>query len=201
MQRDLSLYFDIPSLRRFFLFISLVLFISTSYAADDIGRLRYFILSGDQGKITHGTNVSEDSIKTQGASIHLVFANGMGFGPAMMTTKTTLNSQSHTLYSENIDVSYTIGGEWSFTLGYGRAMNGRGEIKNGDEYVTSSVKGDALFMLFGMPFVFGELVGGLRWSRHEFGPYQKTENGTETQLEENIINQTLQMMLGYGLHF
>ena len=201
MQRDLSLYFDIPSLRRFFLFISLVLFISTSYAADDIGRLRYFILSGDQGKITHGTNVTEDSIKTQGASIHLVFANGMGFGPAMMTTKTTLNSQSHTLYSENIDVSYTIGGEWSFTLGYGRAMNGRGEIKNGDEYVTSSVKGDALFMLFGMPFVFGELVAGLRGSKHEFGPYQKTENGTETHLEENIINQTVQMMLGYGLHF
>jgi hypothetical protein len=163
--------------------------------------LRYFILSGDQGKITHGTNVTEDSIKTQGASIHLVFANGMGFGPAMMTTKTTLNSQSHTLYSENIDVSYTIGGEWSFTLGYGRAMNGRGEIKNGDEYVTSSVKGDALFMLFGMPFVFGELVGGLRGSKHEFGPYQKTQNGTETQLEENIINQTVQMMLGYGLHF
>ena len=80
------MYFDITSLRRFFLFISLVLFISTSYAADDIGRLRYFILSGDQGKITHGTNVTEDSIKTQGASIHLVFANGMGFGPAMMTT-------------------------------------------------------------------------------------------------------------------
>ena len=78
MQRDLSLYFDIPSLRRFFLFISLFLFISTSYAADDIGRLRYFILSGDQGTITHGTNVTEDSIKTQGASIHLVFANGMG---------------------------------------------------------------------------------------------------------------------------
>ena len=201
MQRDLSLYFDKPSLRRFFLFISLVLYISTSYAADDIGRLRYFILSGDQGKITHGTNVTEDSIKTQGASIHLVFANGMGFGPAMMTTKTTLNSQSHTLYSENIDVSYTIRGEWSFTLGYGRVMNGRGEIKNGDEYVTSSVKGDALFMLFGMPFVFGELVGGLRGSKHEFGPFQKTENGTETQLEENIINQTVQMMLGYGLHF
>ncbi|MEC9230382.1 MAG: hypothetical protein VX716_08315, partial [SAR324 cluster bacterium] len=84
---------------------------------------------------------------------------------------------------------------------YGRAMNGRGEIKNGDEYVTSSVKGDALFMLFGMPFVFGELVGGLRGSKHEFGPFQKTENGTETQLEENIINQTVQMMLGYGLHF
>ena len=56
-------------------------------------------------------------------------------------------------------------------------------------------------MLFGMPFVFGELVGGLRVSKHEFGPYQKTENGTETQLEENIINQTVQMMLGYGLHF
>ena len=164
--------------------------------------MRYFILSGDQGKITHGTNVTEDSIKTHGASIHLVFANGMGFGPAMMTTKTTLNSQSLTLYSENIDVSYTIGGEWSFTLGYGRVMKGRGEIKkNGDEYVTSSVKGDALFMLFGMPFVFGELVGGLRGSKQEFGPYQKTQNGTETQLEENIINQTVKMMLGYGLHF
>ena len=195
------MYFDIPFLRRSFLFICGVLFFFTSSAAADIGRLRYFILSGDQGKITYGTNVSEDSIKTQGASIHLVFASGMGFGPAMMTTKTTLNSQSHTLYSENIDVSYTFGGEWSFTLGYGLAMTGRGEIKNGDEYVSSSVKGDALFMLFGMPFVFGELVGGLRGSKHEFGPYQKTETGTETQLEENIINQTVQMMLGYGLHF
>ena len=56
-------------------------------------------------------------------------------------------------------------------------------------------------MLFGIPFVFGELVGGLRGRIHELGPYQKTENGTETQLEENIINQTVKMMLGYGVHF
>ena len=118
-----------------------------------------------------------------------------------MTTKTTLDSKSHTLYSENIDISYTFGGKWSFTIGYGRAMNGRGDIKNGDEYVTSSVKGDAMFILVGIPFVFGELVGGARGSQHEFGPYLKNENGTESKLDQNISIQAVQMMLGYGLHF
>ena len=169
--------------------------------AEEIGRLRYFSFFGSQGQITHGTSSSKKSIKSEGAAIHLVFANGMGFAPAMMTTETTLDSKSHTLYSENIDISYTLGSEWSFTLGYGRAMNGRANIKNGDEYVTTSVQGDAIFTSFGFPFIFGELIGGIRGSLHEFGPYVKSVNGTKSKLEKTINIQTIQMMIGYGVHF
>jgi len=196
------LYSHTHPFHRISLFSGLILLFSCSLVdAEEFGRLRYFVFSGNQGKITPGTNSSEDSLQSQGASVHLVFANGMGFGPAMMTTKTTLDSKSHTLYSENIDISYTFGGEWSFSIGYGRAMNGRGDIKNGDEYVTSSVKGDAMFILVGIPFVFGELLGGVRGSQHEFGSYLKNENGTESKLDQNISIQAVQMMLGYGLHF
>jgi len=169
--------------------------------AEEIGRLRYFSFFGNQGQITHGTSSSENSIKSEGSAIHLVFANGMGFGPAMMTTETTLDSKTHTLYSENIDISYTLGSEWSFTLGYGRAMNGRGNIKNGDEYVTTSVQGDTLFASFGFPFIFGELIGGIRGSLHEFGPYVKNINGNESKLDKHVSIQSIKMMIGYGVHF
>ena len=169
--------------------------------AEDIWRLRYLILSAEQGKISVSGNESSDTPKTEGFSGHLVFGSGIGFGFTTMKTEGKIGNDSLSLQSDNIDISYTFGADWNLTLGYGRGMTGKGNLDGSKDYVTSKVRGDAFFILLGIPFIGGELIGGFRKNELEFGPFQTSLNGKETKLESNVINRSEHLMLGYGLHF
>ena len=190
------------SLIRFVIFAGLLAALFQGQAlAEDIWRLRYLVLSAEQGKISVSGNESSETPKTEGFSGHLVFGSGIGFGFTTMTTEGKIGNDALTLQSDNIDISYTFGTDWNLTLGYGRGMTGKGNIDGSKNYVTSKVRGDALFILLGIPFIGGELIGGFRKNELEFGPFQTSVNGIETKLENNVINHSEHLMLGYGLHF
>ena len=187
---------------RFIIFASLLAVLFQGQAlGEDIWRLRYLVLSEEQGKIFVSGNESSETPKTEGFSGHLVFDSGIGFGFTTMTTEGKIGNDGLTLQSDNIDISYTFGTEWNLSLGYGRGMTGKGNIDGIKNYVTSKVRGDSLFILFGIPFIGGELLGGIRKNELEFGPFQTNINGTETKLGNNVINRSEHLMLGYGLHF
>ena len=94
------------------------------------------ILSGEQGKMNISVYKSTESLKTEGFTGHLVFSNGVGFGCTTMTTKGKIGKKNITLQSDNIDITYTLGTDWSITLGYGRGMTGNGKIEGSKDQNT-----------------------------------------------------------------
>ena len=100
-----------------------------------------------------------------------------------------------------MDLSYTFGDIWSFTIGYSISMNGKGFIKGSKNYVTSKVSGDSYLAILGITFIGGELLSGFRNSNIEFGPFLKNENGSNLLRNNNVILRSKILLIGYGFHF
>ncbi len=170
--------------------------------ADEFSRLRYLVLSDENGTLLQGENKSDETLSTSGYSGYFVFENGFGFGFTTMTTKGSIGSDSHSEQSDNLDISLTFGGEWNLTLGYGQGIYGRGELsRNGTEYVTDKVRGGGGFLLLGIPLFGGELLAGYRMNELEFGTYQAKVNGTNSRLDDCVLVKSEHVMTGFGLHF
>ena len=106
-------------LKKIFVYLTTFFFLGslTISAADNPSRLRLY------SPISTNATVDSDATATvtaSGYSLHYVFGFGLGLGTTSSKSKVKGESSEYTIDSGSmIDISYTFGSEFSFTLGYG----------------------------------------------------------------------------------
>ena len=171
-------------------------------AADEVWRLRYSTLISAENLITRNSISSSAEMSTSGHSGNFIFANGIGLGYSTAMTNGNLEDISYKFKDSSLDLSYTIGRSFSFTLGTGIMINGRGEIiLDGEGYTTESVSGESIFLNLGIPFFGGEFLLGYRQDNSKFKNYQCQMSGKSVILAEPVKLISGQINAGIGFLF
>ena len=171
-------------------------------AADEVWRLRYSTLNSVENVITRNSISTSAEMSTSGHSGNFVFANGIGLGFSTTMTSGNLEDISYKFKNSSLDLSYTIGRSFSFTLGTGKIINGRGEIiLDGEGYSTESVSGESIFLNLGIPFFGGEFLLGYRQDNSKFKNYQCQMSGKSVILSEPVNLVSGQINAGIGFLF
>ena len=187
---------------RIIILIVLIMLKSFFLAADEVWRLRYSTLISAENEITRGSSTSSAELSKSGQSGNFVFANGIGLGYSTTMTNGNLEDISYKFKNSSLDLSYTIGRSFSFTLGAARMINGRGEIiLDGVDYSTESVSGESIFLNLGIPFFGGEFLLGYRQDNGKFKNYQCQMSGKSVILSEPVNLVSGQINAGIGFLF
>ena len=187
---------------RIILLIVLIMLKSFFLAADEVWRLRYSTLNSTENVITRNSISTSAEMSTSGHSGNFVFANGIGLGFSTTMTSGNLEDISYKFKYNSLDLSYTIGRSFSFTLGTGIMINGRGEIIiDGEGYTTESVSGESIFLNLGIPFFGGEFLLGYRQDNSKFKNYQCQMSGKSVILSEPVNFVSGQINAGIGFLF
>ena len=187
---------------RIILLIMLIMLKSFFLAADEVWRLRYSTLISGENEITRDSISSSAELSTSGHSVNFVFANGIGLGYSTAMANGNLEDISYKFKDSSLDLSYTIGRSFSFTLGTGIMINGRGEIiLDGEGYTTESVSGESIFLNLGIPFFGGEFLLGYRQDNSKFKNYQCQMSGKSVILSEPVNLVSGQINAGIGFFF
>ncbi len=165
-------------------------------------RLRMLTPMQEVGSFTDNQTKSSSAPNTSGFGMHIVMSNGFGFGATGLYSKGTVNGNAATATSSNVDLSYTFGEAWSVTLGAGWALKGKATLtENGTRYETENLRGGSGFVLFGMPFLGGEVLLGFRQNSVSYLDL-KYDSGSATTTRANLLkSDTQQVMLGLGFLF
>ena len=170
--------------------------------ADEVWRLRYSTLISGENEITRDSKSSSAELSTYGHSGNFIFANGIGLGYLTAMASGNLDDISYKFKKNSLDLSYTIGRSFSFTLGTGIMINGRGEIiLDGEGYTTESVSGESIFLNLGIPFFGGEFLLGYRQDNSKFKNYQCQMSGKSVILNEPVNLISAQFNAGIGFFF
>ena len=187
---------------RIIILIGLITLKSFFLAADEVWRLRYSKMISTENEITRKSNSSSAEISTSGHSGNFVFANGIGLGYTETISNGNLENISYKFKKNSLDLSYTIGENFSFTLGAAKMINGRGEIILDDiDYSTEKVSGESIFLNLGIPFFGGEFLLGYRQDNSEFKNYQCQISEKSVILAEPVNLVSGQINAGIGLFF
>ena len=180
----------------------IILLIGFYATADEVWRLRYSTLISGENEITRDSRISSAELSTSGHSVNFVFANGIGLGFVTTMTNGNLEEISYKFKNSILDLSYTIGKSFSFTLGTGIMINGRGKIFiDGEGYTTESVSGESIFLNLGIPFFGGEFLLGYRQDNSKFKNYQCQMSGKSVILSEPVNLVSGQINAGIGFLF
>ena len=180
----------------------IILLIGFYATADEVWRLRYSTLISGENEITRDSSSTSVELITSGHSVNFVFANGIGLGCATTMTNGKLEDISYKFKNSSLDLSYTIGRSFSFTLGTGIMINGRGEIiLEGEGYTTESISGESIFLNLGIPFFGGEILLGYRQDNSKFKNYQCQMSGKSVILNEQVNLVSGQINAGIGFLF
>ena len=181
---------------------AIILLIGFHATADEVWRLRYSSLISGENEITRDSSSSSAELSTSGHSVNFVFANGIGLGFVTTMTNGNLEEISYKFKNSSLDLSYTIGKSFSFTLGTGIMINGRGKIFiDGEGYTTESVSGESIFLNLGIPFFGGEFLLGYRQDNSKFKNYQCQMSGKSVILSEPVNLVSGQINAGIGFLF
>ena len=180
----------------------IILLIGFYATADEVWRLRYSTLISGENEITRDSSSSSAELSTSGHSVNFVFANGIGLGSATTMTNGNLEDISYKFKNSSLDLSYTIGRSFSFTLGTGIMINGHGKIiLDGEGYTTESVSGESIFLNLGIPFFGGEFLLGYRQDNSKFKNYQCQMSGKSVIISEPVNLVSGQINAGIGFLF
>ena len=181
---------------------AIIQLISFHATADEAWRLRYSSLISGDYKITRDSISSSSELSTSGHGLYFVFANGIGLGYSTAMANGNLEDISYKFNNSSLDLSYTIGRSFSFTLGTGILINGRSEIiLDGEDYSTESVSGESIFLNFGIPFFGGEFLLGYRQDNSKFKNYQCQMSGKSEIVAEKVNLFSRQINVGIGFLF
>ncbi len=181
---------------------AIIQLVSFYVTADDAWRIRYSSLISGDYVITRDSISSSSELSTSGRSLYFVFANGIGLGYSTAMANGNLEDISYKFKNSSLDLSYTIGRSFSFTLGTGILINGRGEIiLDGEDYSTESVSGESIFLNFGIPFFVGEFLLGYRQNNSNFKNYQCQMSGKSVVVAEKVNLFSGQINAGIGFLF
>jgi hypothetical protein len=189
------------SLRKIIL-TAIILLIGFYSTADEVWRMRYSKLISGEHEITRDSSSSSTELSTSGHSLNFVFANGIGLGFSTAVANGNLEDILYKFENSSLDLSYTIGRSFSFTLGAGIMINGRGEIiLDGEGYSTENISGESIFLNLGIPFFGGEFLLGYRQDNSKFKNYQCQMSGKSVILDEPVNLFSGQINTGIGFLF
>ena len=145
---------------------------------------------------------ASEKMKNSGNSGSFIFANGIGLGYSTKFANVNFNDISYKFKSSSLDLSYTIGSSFSFTLGAGRIINGRGKIiLDKVDYSTASVSGESIFFNLGIPFFGGEILFGYHHDQSKFRNFQCQMSGESVILSVPVNLVSDQIISGIGFFF
>ena len=136
-------------------------------------------------------------IKASGYSARYIFGNGFGLGLA--SSKATVTGVGITEYSYDtgpmIDISYTFGSDFSFTIGYGVGSSPTTDIASSGTLKLEGKSASNSFLGLGYKFGIYEVLLGLRSVSTS---YDVTLGGTPVSQVDNSWNTT---DIGVGFTF
>jgi len=115
-----------------------------------------------------GTYSSESQEAT--SSISSIIWDGVGIGQSVLKYKTSHSEKSVDLENTMIDLSYTFGDEYTFTLGSSAVYSGKfiGTTSDGQKYNSTNVFGYGHFSIFGVEYGIFEILLGYQFVKYAY---------------------------------
>ena len=123
-------------------------------------KIRFRYLTG-----TYATD-SQEAV----SSISSIIWDGVGIGQSVLKYKTTHSEKSVDLENTMIDLSYTFGDEYTFTLGSSAVYSGKfiGTTSDGQKYNSTNVFGYGHFSIFGVEYGIFEILLGYQYIKYGY---------------------------------
>ena len=138
-----------------------------------------------------GTSVSSFS-----ASFHWM---GFGIGMSDLFYKLTSSENNYDVTGHTMDLAYTMGENFSYTVGLGMIGEGKGIIiSESEKYQTSKVSGSTLFGLLG--WNFGSIEALVGYQDFDF-KYENFNNSNGTEISEPFQITGGLLTFGLGVSF
>ena len=104
------------------------------------------------------------------SSISSIIWDGVGIGQSVLKYKTTHSEKSVDLENTMIDLSYTFGDEYTFTLGNSAVYSGKfiGTTSDGQKYNSTNVFGYGHFSIFGVEYGIFEILLGYQFMKYAY---------------------------------
>ena len=172
----------------------------TINAADDPSRFRIYYPASTSATVE---GCATCTVTAEGYSLHYVFGFGLGLGMTSSKAKVSGDTSSTSEYSYDadnmIDLSYTFGSDFTFTLGYGA---GNAKISGHSSVTTTS--GNSSNSLIGLGYNFDgiEILLGIRAiSTNIQGTYQVNILGTLVDVPVDVTSNWNTTDIGIGFTF
>jgi len=123
-------------------------------------KIRFRYLTGTY------TSDSQEAV----SSISSIIWDGVGIGQSVLKYKTTHSEKSVDLENTMIDLSYTFGDEYTFTLGSSAVYSGKfiGTTSDGQKYNSTNVFGYGHFSIFGVEYGIFEILLGYQFIKYAY---------------------------------
>ena len=123
-------------------------------------KIRFRYLTGTY------TSDSQEAV----SSISSIIWDGVGIGQSVLKYKTTHSEKSVDLENTMIDLSYTFGDEYTFTLGSSTVYSGKfiGTTSDGQKYNSTNVFGYGHFSIFGVEYGIFEILLGYQFVKYAY---------------------------------
>ncbi len=104
------------------------------------------------------------------SSISSIIWDGVGIGQSVFKNKTSHSDKSVDLENTMIDLSYTFGDEYTFTLGSSAVYSGKfiGTTSDGQKYNSTNVFGYGHFSIFGVEYGIFEILLGYQYIKYAY---------------------------------
>ena len=123
-------------------------------------KIRFRYLTGTY------TSDSQEAV----SSISSIIWDGVGIGQSVLKYKTTHSEKSVDIENTMIDLSYTFGDEYTFTLGSSAVYSGKfiGTTSDGQKYNSTNVFGYGHFSIFGVEYGIFEILLGYQFIKYAY---------------------------------
>ena len=135
-------------------------------------------------------------------SIYIIWKK-IGIGQSNLKYKQITNNNAlYDMSNSSLDISYTFGSNWTFTIGKGVVYKGMGSISffDNNKVETEKVKGDSSFGIIGFEIGLIELLIGLRENQIKYTEFKSTlDENIQPGIDYNIKGK--QWFFGGGISF
>jgi len=116
----------------------------------------------------YGTFNSDSQEATSSTST--IIWDRLGIGQSVFKFKTSISGDTYDLENTSIDLSYTFGDEYTFTLGSSAVYSGKLTITSSDSEIfnSSNVEGSGYFSILGIEYGIFEILLGYQYIRYAF---------------------------------
>jgi len=123
-------------------------------------KIRFRYLTGTY------TSDSQEAV----SSISSIIWDGIGIGQSVLKYKTSHSEKSVDIENTMIDLSYTFGDEYTFTLGSSAVYSGKfiGTTSDGQKYNSTNVFGYGHFSIFGVEYGIFEILLGYQFIKYAY---------------------------------
>ena len=142
--------------------------------------------------------INSDSQATRSTST--IIWDRFGIGQSVFIFKTIISGDTYDLENTSIDLSYTFGDEYTFTLGSSAVYSGKLTITSSDSEIfnSSNVEGSGYFSILGIEYGIFEILLGYQYIRYAFIELESESSSTNWG---SVRNSRGLYVTGIGLAF